>query len=490
MDTETERFAELMRELKERSGRSYGTLAKRLHSSNSTLHRYCNGQTVPTEYAPVERFAKVCGASADEMPALYQQWTLALAERRREPTGGGAAAGRLARTAVPRGEPVAPGSDSRACDETAPGPAPDRPAPHAPEPSVALRDDASSTPSAPSASSAPSTPSPASPTRVPTRPGIRRHRLIAVAAGVVAAMAAGTAVAVATLGGGGRTADTADARPAPASAPASRGLSPGAAADTAPGAASGTGVTRPPSPLGTPGGSASTGTTSSPAAPEADRGGSSGTPAPRSDAVPFTVSVQANNWGAPCDQWFALDQAPDKVPPPPARDATDGWAATLHAVPAGHLRLSVTVQGTDSTPVVLHALYVRTTGSRKAPAWNGYTMGAGCGGELAPASFAIDLDDASPRPRAVPGLEGERRTPVTDFPYKVSATDPQVLDIDASTLGQDVNWYLELAWSSGDRQRTTRIDDHGRPFRTTALDAGRRYWYNAAGPNAWVPWAS
>ena len=36
----TEAFAQLLRELKDRSGLSYGTLAKRLHMSTSTLHRY------------------------------------------------------------------------------------------------------------------------------------------------------------------------------------------------------------------------------------------------------------------------------------------------------------------------------------------------------------------------------------------------------------------------------------------------------------------
>ncbi|MFE3286882.1 helix-turn-helix domain-containing protein, partial [Streptomyces sp. NPDC059233] len=86
--TETERFAELMRGFKERSGRSYGTLAKRLHSSNSTLHRYCSGAAVPADYAPVERFARVCGASADELLALHRQWLLALVERRRGATEG------------------------------------------------------------------------------------------------------------------------------------------------------------------------------------------------------------------------------------------------------------------------------------------------------------------------------------------------------------------------------------------------------------------
>lgn len=149
--------------------------------------------------------------------------------------------------------------------------------------------------------------------------------------------------------------------------------------------------------------------------------------------------------------------------------------------------MQLTVQGTEGKPAVLHALYVHVVSGRKAPGWNGYTMGSGCGGALVPASFAVDLDDASPRARPVPGKEGERPTASTDFPYKVSATDPQVLNIDAATLGQDVSWYLELAWSSGDRQGTTRIDDHGRPFRTVALNAGRSYWYNANN-NAWLPY--
>lgn len=50
-------FAGLLRELKERSGLTYGVLAKRLHVSTSTLHRYANGDAVPTDYAPVERRA-------------------------------------------------------------------------------------------------------------------------------------------------------------------------------------------------------------------------------------------------------------------------------------------------------------------------------------------------------------------------------------------------------------------------------------------------
>ncbi|MPY45864.1 helix-turn-helix domain-containing protein [Streptomyces phyllanthi] len=205
-----------------------------------------------------------------------------------------------------------------------------------------------------------------------------------------------------------------------------------------------------------------------------------------STSTPFHVTVLTDNWGSVCDQWFLLDQSPDTVPPPPVSQEVDGWASALGAEPAGHLRLQLTAQGTGSRPVVLHALYVRVISSRTAPKWNAYTMGTGCGGGLTPASFAIDLDAADPRPEPVPGEMGNAGTPVTDFPYKVSSNDPQVLNIDAGTVGQDVSWYLEMAWSSGGRQGTLRIDDHGRPFHTAGMRGVPRYYYGLEGKDAWV----
>ncbi|MFJ9695880.1 helix-turn-helix domain-containing protein [Kitasatospora sp. NPDC101183] len=70
-------FARLLSGLKERSGLSYGTLAKRLHMSTSTLHRYCNGTAVPTEFSPVERMARACRATPEELVELHRQWILA-----------------------------------------------------------------------------------------------------------------------------------------------------------------------------------------------------------------------------------------------------------------------------------------------------------------------------------------------------------------------------------------------------------------------------
>ncbi|GAB3120475.1 helix-turn-helix transcriptional regulator [Streptomyces calidiresistens] len=97
-DRPIEEFAGAMRRYKERSGLGYGTLARKLHPGTSTLHRYCSGEAVPPEYAPVERLARLCGAEPAELVELHRLWVLADDARRRgrgaapasPPAGGGA----------------------------------------------------------------------------------------------------------------------------------------------------------------------------------------------------------------------------------------------------------------------------------------------------------------------------------------------------------------------------------------------------------------
>jgi hypothetical protein len=67
--------------LKDRSGRGFDRLGKQAGVSGSSLHRYCSGLSVPADYRVVHSFAKVCGASADELRELHQLWALADTER-------------------------------------------------------------------------------------------------------------------------------------------------------------------------------------------------------------------------------------------------------------------------------------------------------------------------------------------------------------------------------------------------------------------------
>lgn len=102
-DDDVQEFAALLRRLKERTDRSYGQLARRLNMNTSTLHRYCAGDAVPLGFAPVERFAALCGATPEERLELHRLWILAVAARQRSRTA--AAEAKSAAVAPPRTRP-------------------------------------------------------------------------------------------------------------------------------------------------------------------------------------------------------------------------------------------------------------------------------------------------------------------------------------------------------------------------------------------------
>ncbi|WP_030603100.1 helix-turn-helix domain-containing protein [Streptomyces rimosus] len=461
--SDTDGFAALLRTLKTRSGLSYGALAKRLHMSTSTLHRYCNGDAVPTDYAPVERLARVCGAKPEELVELHRRWILADAGRGRRTAGVGpvTGAGAVAETGT-------------AAEAT--------PEPEAALPEPVARTPVEQAPAKPTPPGATPTPPPTTqdPTPKPSRKPIPKLRL-ALAAAAVAALAVPVAVAVASSGPDGT--GTAGARVAERPGQGGRGPATGGGTSGSPSATTSAGTSGEPaqgSPSATPSPSAAT----SGARTDGDKGSAKGSR--RSGGTPLTVDVRMNNWDYPCDRWYLLDKPPAEVPPPPADPGSRGWANALGAVPGGHLRISLAVQGTGEEAVVLHSLNVRTTARRPAAAGSAFSMGNGCGGGLTPASFDVGLDAPQPLMRPVAGEQGDRKIPATDFPFKVSVSDPQMIYVDAHTEANDVSWYLELEWSSGGRRGTLRLDDHGRPFRASAVK-GRAAYHYRHDQNVWEP---
>ncbi|MFF8696030.1 helix-turn-helix domain-containing protein [Streptomyces sp. NPDC015144] len=441
-------FAALLKELKDRSGRSYGVLAGRLHVSTSTLHRYCNGDAVPNEYAPVERLGRLCGASPEELVELHRRWIVADAARRRP-----AAAGEPAPAPAPVPVPVSvpePEPES----ESAPEPEPEAKA--APVP-VSASDDAHAPEDVTGG------PAPVRPRRV--FPASRRTRVLLAAAAVVA-LTVPTSIVVSRL-----TADRSDEwsnAPAvaakdgdePEETTAGTTASPDRAKKSASSSPSGSADASSPA----PGGSASA---------TAGRGGSK----PAVVGTPLSATISSYNWEEPCGQYYVLDQKPEDVPPPPAPQSTRGWARALGGVGGGSMQLEVTVQGKSEQAVVIKRIHVRTV-SRKAPLpWSAYSMGEGCGSGITPQSFDVDLDDNLPVLRPVAGEKEGERVPPKNFPFRVSSTDVEVFDLKVHVEGHDVGWFLELEWSSGGRTGLLRIDDAGKPFRTSSIQARPTYMY-------------
>jgi transcriptional regulator with XRE-family HTH domain len=437
---ETADFAALIRELKDRSGLSYGVLAKRLHMSTSTLHRYCNGDAVPTEYAPVERFARLCKATPDELVEAHRRWILADGARQRERKSAGAAAVTEATSAVTEAATTAPAS--------APAPEADRPtAPPEPTP----------------------TPSPAHEPAVPETARRDRRRTALFAAVAVGVVLAATAVVPRLMSGDGGDAKqeagsvTSTGRGTPSASASAKSASSPSASSSPSGSTS-------PSRSATAKGEASV-------SPSAKSGGAADVAA----AVPLTVTTRPYAWESPCSQTYLVDRDAAKVPPPPTEQDAPSWVSALGAVSAGSQYLELTVQGTGQDTVVLQSLNVRVVGSAAPPAWNAYAMGyvgVGCGGGVPTRSFDIGLDAG--RPVATP------KSGQTGLPYKVSESEPEVLYITAAAASHDVRWYLELAWSSGTRNGVLRIDDQGKPFRTSGMSGRPRYGYSLD-DSKWVP---
>lgn len=558
-------FAALLRELKERTDRSYGSLARRLNMNTSTLHRYCAGEAVPVDFAPVERFAALCGASRAERLDLHHRWLRAVESRQRPRGAGGSATPGTAPAAEPlpgtgphpRTHP-APGAPARgagpeAVDGPDSGPATEhgasagsrldgRPAPEVPggydgegSPAAgpgtahgaALTPRTGGTPDTRpgagggtfagphTAGGAPDTPDrPATESNPATRTGpgpgtdgggnghasgpavgsdvvsgpladgararwpwYRRRKRVAVALAAACALLA-TVGSLSALpddrqaSGGGR--GTVDAPPATSTASGSTKAPRGRVSSPSP----------PPSP--TLSATAESGPSSPKERRESDAPSApAGSNAPVG-APPLTWSADSHVWAYGCGHDYVVAEPPERVPPPPAPQDAGTWAATQSAVHGGETLVELSVQGTSDTAVVLTALRVRVAGRSDPAPGNAYAMDQGCGGALTPRYFDVDLDKDRPIARAVAGNDAGTPIPAVRMPYRVSVTDPEVLRVTARTANCDCRWYLELDWSSRGRTGTVRVDDHGRPFRTSGVEGLPHYEYDTSA-RGWKP---
>ncbi|MGV9943505.1 helix-turn-helix domain-containing protein [Streptomyces sp. NPDC003401] len=456
MRDDVEEFAALLRRLKDRTDRSYGSLARRLHMNTSTLHRYCTGEAVPQDFAPVERLAAFCGATPRERLELHRLWLSAVAARQRGRTAD------LTEAAVPAPDGGGDGEPSADADTGGSG-SPD-----------GGGDEGEAFAEQRRAAEQPGNrPGPDAPVPFPApRPWYRRRRVLV-----------STAVACALLATVLSTSALPDGRSPEADA--SRPVGP---RTTAPGAARPHRPAKPSATASPSRSSASDGSRQKTPAPSATGSGPAASAHPAA-GPPLAWSTDSLVWDKGCDHDYVVDKPPAQVPPPPVEQDAGVWAATQGAVHGRHTLVRISVQGRSSTAVVLEALHVRIAGRGDPAAGSAYAMGQGCGSDLTPRRFTVDLDADRPVARPKDGADTGRTVPAVRFPYRVSAQDPEVLLVDATTQDHDARWYLELDWSSQGRTGTIRVDDHGRPFRTTGIGGMPHYWYGTdeTGGRAWVP---
>jgi hypothetical protein len=151
--------------------------------------------------------------------------------------------------------------------------------------------------------------------------------------------------------------------------------------------------------------------------------------------------------------------------------AWDAWAHRNGGLDADHSAVRVIVEGNTALPVILTGLTVDVT--RRAAPPKGVHVAPFGGGPLGVRYFDVNLDAEPPMVQAV---EGEfSNEPAINFPYRVSQTEPEVLNIAASTTKCDCSWRALLHWVYRGKSGTTVIDDHGRPFRTVSGSRSTTY---------------
>jgi len=130
--------------------------------------------------------------------------------------------------------------------------------------------------------------------------------------------------------------------------------------------------------------------------------------------------------------------------------------------PSGTLYV-VTVQARTMRAVILHR--ARAIVLSRQPPRRACTISSILG-IFQPRKFTINFDNDPPLFRP----EGD------DFPFTVSATDPEQFWFQPTVSSEEVAWRLEIDWSCLDHSGTAVIDNNGQPFETypyTALYRGR-----------------
>ncbi|MEV5785377.1 hypothetical protein AB0L42_30930 [Streptomyces sp. NPDC052287] len=116
----------------------------------------------------------------------------------------------------------------------------------------------------------------------------------------------------------------------------------------------------------------------------------------------------------------------------------------------------VTVEAFTSQAVILNRMRpIVISRYRARPCYLRYRMGI----PLPPRAFKTNLDEARPTLKPKENRDG----PPPDFPYTVTDSGPELFLIFVES-DNEVNWILELDWSSAGRSGTITIDDNGKPF--------------------------
>jgi len=148
------------------------------------------------------------------------------------------------------------------------------------------------------------------------------------------------------------------------------------------------------------------------------------------------------------------------------------WVRKHGGVLAEEQVVRLILWGRDESVVHIDDIRVRIIARNKARAgwFNAYD---GCGGIAVPRRIEVDLDRSPPS--QVWYVDDKK---VHRPAFVVTASEEEIFDITVTTSRDEVEWVLDVLYSSAEGSGTLQVDSRGRPFITTSVANAKAYLVN------------
>lgn len=189
-------------------------------------------------------------------------------------------------------------------------------------------------------------------------------------------------------------------------------------------------------------------------------------------AVPLDFDVVLDRTETP-NYVFASSVDPASVPVATLENDRDfrQWADSHGGVLADLETVRIILRGREQAVVHVDSINIKVVG-RTTPRSGWYNGWDGCGGVAAPRILAVDFDQQPPRTQWL--IEGEN----ADAPsFTVSSTEEEVIDIEATSLRDEVQWVVEVRYSALGKDGVVQIDNAGKPFVITSIAHTQSFVY-------------
>ncbi|TBL33405.1 hypothetical protein EYA84_17370 [Verrucosispora sp. SN26_14.1] len=203
--------------------------------------------------------------------------------------------------------------------------------------------------------------------------------------------------------------------------------------------------------------------------------------------APLTVAVQQSD--EYCREGWIVPGGPDHIAEPSSSgDYIDwpAWARQQGGIRVNRHEVMLTVQGNSQARVVIDRVRVVALVPRRSPV-RGTEVDILCGEPFEYRYLEANLDRSPPTvtSKTTGSISGEPdvRLDPAKFPYQVAIDEAESFIISAVVSKYDIDWRIELDWSSQGRVGTLVIDDGGQPFHTTSTSEAlaRCVWADAGG---------